>query len=258
MTKSITLFIATLFLLISCREYNNNPIDENPQAESCKIATITYGYFSGNKVYTATYSGENLIELTSIASKVVYTYNSQNHLIKKDFFDIGDSQVKFRTEFTANSNGKIIEERNWLFESGNLQYTGKYTYRYNADKIAEIINYAIDDTTIQGKLVFEWTGENPTKLLVFDVNNILECENTFIYDLTRENKFNSIFEYYSFQDIFDADINLYFFLGENVIVNTISCSGDTDVYNSTLTSNGLLDNVNLNGDLRWRFEYNCE
>lgn len=259
MTKIKILFVATLLSLFSCSKDDDNQTDENPQAENCKISTITYGFFSGNRVYTATYSGENLTELTSNVDKVVFTYDAQNHLTKKEIYDMGNSQVQFKTEFTTNSNGQIIEQRNWEFYSGSLQYTGKETFTYSGNKIAQITNYDLDDTTIEGKLVYEWTGDNPTKLSVYNENNVLECENTIAYDLIKENKFNSTFIYFSFQDIYDEDFNLYQFLGKNVITSTTnSCSGDTDIYNITLQSNGLLDNVKLNGDLLWKFEYDCE
>ncbi len=260
MKKIKILLAATLFLsLISCSSDDENILDENPQVENCKISTITYGFFSGNRVYSATYNGDNLTQLTSSVDYVVFTYNSQNHLIKKEFYNNGNSQVQFKSEFTTNSSGQIIEQKNWEFYSGSLQYTGKETFAYNGNKISEIVDYYIDDATIQGKLVYEWTGNNPTKLSVYDENNVLECENTITYDLTKENKFNSTFSYFSFQDIYDEDFNLYQFLGENVITNTTnSCSGDTDIYDIILQSNGLVDNVELNNDLLWEFEYNCE
>lgn len=262
MTKIRILFLATFLSLISCSQdevIEDSPTGENPQAENCQISAITYGFFSGDRVYIASYSGENLSELTSNVNKFVFTYNAQNHLTKKEFYDLGNSQVQFKSEFTTNSSGQIKEERNWEFYSGSLKYTGKKTYMYDGNKLTQITSYDLDDSTIEGNHFLEWTGDNPTKLSVYDENDVLECENTVAYDLTKENKFNFTFPYFSFQDVYDEDFQLYLFLGKNVVTNTTnSCSGDTENYNMSLLSNGLIDNVKTNGDLLWEFEYDCE
>jgi len=259
MTKIRILFLATLLPLISCSTDDNNPTGENPQAADCKISAITYGFYSGDIVYSAAYSGENITELTSNVDKVVFTYDAQNHLTKKEFYDIGNSQVKFKTEFTTNYSGQITEQRNWEFYSGSLQYTGKKSFSHNGNKLTQIIDYDVDDISIQNKLVYQWTGDNPTKLSVYNENDLLECANTIAYDLTKENKFNLTFPYFVFQDIYDEDFQLYMFLGKNIITSTTnSCSGETDNYNTNLLSNELIDNVKRNGDLLWKFLYNCE
>lgn len=259
MKKTKILIVATLFSLISCSEDNDSPIDETPQTENCKISKITYGFFSGDRLYAAIYNGENLTGLASNADQILFTYNAQNQLIKKEFYKNHNSQVQFKAEFTTNSSGQITEQKSWEFYNGSLQYTGKETFIYNGNKIAQITKYDLDDTTIQGKSVFEWTNDNPTKLSIYDGNNVLECENTITYDLTKENKFNSTFPYFGFQDIYDEDFQLYMFLGKNIITSTTnSCSGETDNYSTILDSKGLIDNVKLNGDLLWKFQYNCE
>lgn len=128
MTKIKILFMATLLSLLSCSKDDDDQTGENPQAENCKISTITYGagiLSEEERVYTTTYSGENLTELTSSADKVVFTYDSQNHLTKKESYLIGNSQVQLKSEFTTNSNGQVIEQRDWNYNGNSLQYRGK-------------------------------------------------------------------------------------------------------------------------------------
>lgn len=264
MTKFKILFVAIVLSLTSCSKDDTNTIEEktteeNPQAGSCKISEITYGFFSGDEVYTAIYSGENLTELISSVNKVVFTYNAQNHLTKKEYYDTGNSQIQFKSEFKTNSGGQITEQRNWEFYSGSLQYTGKEIFIYNGSELTQITSYDTDDTTIEGKFIYEWTGDNPTKLSIYDGNDALECENNIVYDLAKENKFNATFPYFAFQDIYDEDFQLYLFLGKNVVTSTTnSCSGGTNNFNISLQSDSFLDNVRLNGDLLWEFEYGCE
>ncbi|GEM_PF-5712535 len=180
-------------------------------------------------------------------------------MIKKEFYKIGNPQVQFRTIFTPNSSGQIIEQKNWEFYNNNLIYTGKYTFNYNGNKLSEIENYGLDDTTIEGRIVYEWTNDNPTKLKVYNENNILECENIFSYDLSKENRFNSTFKYFMFQDIYDEDINIFLFLGKNVLTNHSNlCSSDTVTFTYTFFSNGLTEQVNIEGDMLWKFEFNCQ
>lgn len=268
MKKNKVLIVAAILSLISCSTEDTSSTGENPAAENpgedpqvknCDISKITYGFHSGDKVYTAASTGENLTELTSDVDKVVFTYDSNGYLTRKESYETGNSQVQFKAEYTTNSNGKITERRNWEFYSGSLNYTGKDSFNYNGTVLTQITSYDTDDTTMEGKIVYEWTGENPTKLSFYDGKNVLECETTIDYDLTKENKFNAIFPYFAFQDIYDEDFQLYLFLGKNVVTKTTnSCSGSIANYNINLNANGLIDNVKVDGDLVWEFEYECE
>ncbi len=257
--KKLILLFFSITLLNSCRSENSNDNPTPPiQTTNCKISKISYGFFSGTRVYTATYNNGNLTELNSNADKVVYSYDANNYLTKAEFFDTGNPQVKFRKIFIPNSNGQIIEQKNWEYYSGSLTYTGKETFTYNGTKLSEIKNYALNDTTIQERIVYEWTNDNPTKIKIYNGSNVLECENNITYDLTKENKFNSTYKYFMFQDVYDEDFNMFQFLGKNVITSHINlCSNNTDNYNYTILTNGLTDQVKLNGNLLWKFEYNC-
>jgi len=257
MKTKILLFTSILFFIISCSSSDDEQTNTNTQ--NCKISKISYGYFSGTRVYNTVYSNGNLTELISNIDKIIFTYDNNNFLIKKEFYDIGNAQVQFRTLFTSNPSGQIVEQKSWEFYNNNLLYTGKETFTYIGNKLSEIKNYALDDTTIQEKIIFEWTNDNPTKLKLYDANNILECENTISYDLSKENKFNSTFKYFAFQDIYDEDFNTFQFLGKNIVTShTNLCSSDIDNYNYSFYSNGLTDQVNLNGNMLWKFEYSCQ
>ncbi len=120
MKKVQILIIVAILSLISCSTEDTNstgenptgetptgenPAGENPEAADCNISAVTYGFYSGSKVYTTTYTGENLTELTSDEDRVVLTYDSQNNLTKKEVYQLGNSQVQFKSQFASNSIG---------------------------------------------------------------------------------------------------------------------------------------------------------
>ena len=140
--KNIILLFFSIVLLNSCRSENSTDNPTPPmQNLSCKFSKISYGHFSGTRIYTATYSNNNLSELTSSVDKVVYSYDANNFLQKAEFYNVGNPQIKLRKIFTTNSNGQIIEQKIWEYYNGNLTYTGKETFEYNGNKLSEIKNY---------------------------------------------------------------------------------------------------------------------
>lgn len=255
MNKIKILTLTLLVSLFSCtKDDDTEPQNQN---QNCKISKITYGYLSNDNVYNVVYENNKIKEFVSNTEKVIFTYNSSGNLSKREFFDIGNPQVLFRTEYTSNTNGQIIETKSWEYYNNVLEYTGKETYTYSNSKLVEINDYDNDDVTIDTKLEFIWTNDNPTTLNVRDGNGTLECSNTLVYDLNKVNTFNSTFENFMFYDIYVE--NLYQFLGKNTLISTTNgCSNDTDNYFYTLLSNGLTDNVTLNGSQLWKFEYTCE
>lgn len=257
-TTALALILLTAFNC-SSNDDNSETSNLNQQNKECKIAKITYGFSSGNRIYTATYTGNNIAQLTSNVDKVVFTYNSNNQLIKKEIYNLSNNQIIFKSEFTPNSNGQIIEQRNWDLYNGNLTYTGKETYQYSGNRLIEILDYNVNNTTIDDKTVLEWTGENPTKLKLYDENNTLECETAIFYDLVTENKFNSTFKYFMFQDIFDEDFNTYLFLGKNNVKSTTnSCSTNTLNYNISNTLENLTNEIKQGNNSLYKFEYSCQ
>lgn len=128
----------------------------------------------------------------------------------------------------------------------------------------------MDDATIAHRAIFGWTGDNPTKVSTYSGDNDNPtCEAIITYDLTKENKFNSTFTYFVFQDVWVDDLQFLSFFGKNVITSAASsCSDYTYNYNMTLQSNGLIDNVKMDvlndnvtlseQHLLWKFEYDCE
>lgn len=251
----------TILAAFSCSSSDDNSDSPNPNQpnKECKISKITYGFSSGNRIYTVTYTGNNITQLTSSVDKLVFTYDSNNQLIKKEIYNLSNNQIIFKSEFTPNSNGQIIEQKNWDLYNGSLTYTGKETYNYSGYKLIEIVDYSSNNITIDDKTVLEWTGENPTKLKLYNGSNILECETVISYDLTIENKFNSAFKYFMFQDIFDEDFNTYLFLGKNnVKSSTNSCSTNTSNYNISNTVENLINEIKQGNNSLYKFEYNCQ
>lgn len=263
-TRSIlktTVFALTLLTTLNCSSGNDDSDipDINHPNKECKISKITYGFSSGNRVYTAIYTGNNLTELKSNVDKVVFTYNSNNQLIKKEIYNLSNNQVVFKSEFTPNSNGQIIEQKNWDLYNNNLIYTGKETYQYNGTKLIEITDYSSNNTTIDDKTVLEWTGENPTKLKLYNGNNTLECETVISYNLTKENKFNNTFKYFMFQDILDEDVSSYLFLGKNNLKSTAnSCSNTMVNYIINNNTDDYITEIKRGNSSMYKFEYSCK
>ena len=164
-TNLLLLLILTISIL-SCSSDN----DENPQIpnQTCKISQINYNFFSGDNVFNSSYNGNLLSSLTSSEEKVEYTYDSNNHLILKEFYEIGNPQVLFKSEFITDTQGNVIEVKHFEYYNNSLQYNGKHTYHYNGNKLIEIKNYALDNTTIEGRFTLDWTGNNPTLLTIYD------------------------------------------------------------------------------------------
>ena len=191
------ILLLSFLFLISCSK-NDNPDTPSTENLNCKISKITYGGLN-NRTYTPSYNGDKLIELNSLSEKVVFSYNSNGYLIKREYYKAGDPNIQFKTEYTPNNNGIIIERKDWEYYNGNLTYTGKTTFTYNNNKLTEIKDYNVDDVTVMNRKTLEWTNEKPTKLKIYRTDNTLECENNISYDLTKENKFNSTFKYFMFQ-----------------------------------------------------------
>src|SRR5690606_15551761 len=125
--------------------------------------------------------------------------------------------------------------------------------------LIEIVDYSSNNTSIDDKTVLEWTGENPTKLKLYNGNNTLECETVISYDLTKENKFNSTFKYFQFQDILDEDVNTYLFLGKNNLKSTTNLCSNTTV-NYTISNNidEYTTEIKQGNNSIYKFEYVCK
>lgn len=260
--KLYTITMMSLVLVtIGCSSDEETTKETNTPTpnSTCEITKITYGTYYGNKQYTTTYTNGNLVKLTSTENNFVFTYNTKNELIKREEFTVGSSQITTKEEYTLNTNGQITEVKQWDTYNGNLIYVGKDVLKYNGNKLIEVLDYNEDNTTVEGKHTFEWTGENPTKMKVYNENNTLECETTITYDLSKDNKFNSSYRYFMFQNVMDDDSNLYMFLGKNLITTTKnSCSNETQSYNYNLLGNGLVNTLNINGKMNMEFDYNCK
>jgi len=64
MKVQILLIFSIITLFLSCSISDDEQINENSQ--NCKFSNISYGFYSGTRVYNAVYFNENLTELTSI------------------------------------------------------------------------------------------------------------------------------------------------------------------------------------------------
>lgn len=249
---------ATALLISSCKkDKGENETPTNPT--DCKLKTITYDFSPAPRTYDVLYSNNNIIELSSTIDKTVYSYNSIGKLIKKETYDIGNPQVQVKSEFTYNSNGLPAVKQNYEYYNSSLQATSKYTFEYNGTKRTQVNSFAANSTTLEGKLVYTWTGDNITTVAYYDENNQLESTINFEYDLSKENSFYTKFKNFELIDLYDEDHTPIYFMSKNQLTKSIQGNPtESDNWTYSYNNNGLTKSVNINGAMMWQFTYTCD
>lgn len=258
------LFLATTAILFSaCQKGTDNNDPSNPTTD-CKLKTITYDFSPSPRVYSVTYSEDNISELSSSVDKTQYTYNTAGQLTKRETFNNGNVQVQYKTEFTYNTSGLLAEEKNYEFYGGSLQATSRYTFQYDGVRRTQMNHYTNGGTTYDGKSIYAWTGDNVTSIAYYDATNTLECTNNFAYDLTKENSFFTKFKTFYLQDLYDDDIEEYFLSKNQLITESSQCPTlETDNWAYTYNSQGLTKTVTITESgippiTMWAFTYTCD
>jgi hypothetical protein len=257
--------ISLLLLFAACQKgADNNPAD--PTAD-CKLKSITYNFSPSSRTYNVVYSGQNISEISSSIDKTIYTYNPGGQLIKRETFNIGNTQVQFKTEFIYDGSGQLIEENNFEYFGGSLQATSKYTLSYNGNKRSQMNHYSNGGSTFSGKTFYTWTGDNISSIAYYNQANILECTTNFTYDLTKENSFFSNFSFFYLQDLYDEDLTHIYFLSKNQLTtNSSQCPTlETDTWSYTYNNQNLTKTVKITDNRTpstttnmWTFAYTCD
>ena len=99
---SLKILLLSFLFLISCSK-NDNPDTPSTENLNCKISKITYGGLN-NRTYTPSYNGDKLIELNSLSEKVVFSYNSNGYLIKREYYKAGDYHLISNSKFQMTNN----------------------------------------------------------------------------------------------------------------------------------------------------------
>ncbi len=181
-TLSITFFTCST-------ESVNNP-EEEENTDSTLIKKIVYDKGTANE-YTETFNYEGN-KLTSVDAgdgyKNIYTYDSDNNLIKDDFFEKNELIASVSLEY--NSDDKVAMYIETFFEGSGLsdrQY--KHVLTYN------------NDGTITSKVYGNYNGTgfqlDFTEIITLDGKNILEVSHNDGYKIAytydkKNNAFKNI------------------------------------------------------------------
>ncbi len=254
--KNLNFLLFTALLICACSK------DSGDEAGECKLTELTHGPVLTDQKYTIIYEEDLITELSGDTESIKLSYDSDGYLVNREFFISGDPRVQFRNEFSNDSAGQLQEVKRWRLENDELIYLGKETYHYSGSKLTEINRFNSEDTFIQSTFEIIWTDENPTTFNLVRSNGEIDYSTTLTYDLSRENKFNTLFPDFRWYDFFSTDFSIYQSLGKNVLTSASSTFDPADptieIYVYTFYPNGLTDEVMVNRNLWWKFEYACE
>jgi hypothetical protein len=255
MKKVFIALCLIVFTTSGCKKESSNPSDN----KTCKIVSASFNN-STPKVYQTTYLNDNLKEFNSTTDRVVFTYNSSNNLIKKEYFDLGDAQVKYTSDYTVNSSGQIAEQKSYYFYNGELRYDGKIDFSYSGTRLTGL-KYTGAMQEDLGEISFTWSGENITEYYLG------ATKYSITYDLAKLNRFSDQFKDFIFFDLygspgisqFFAGINKVIFLSKNPVV---SVKREGDNVGTAITylydSNNLFGTITFDNLTIWEFSYSCD
>jgi len=244
-----------LFVCYSCTETDDNTI------KKVALSKIIYGEQIGLGTYDAYYENDLLKELTSVSNneKIKFEYSENGFISKREFFSLGTEQLLFRTLYTTNSLGQIVEEKNWGNDNYGMTYLGKQVFGYTNDKLDKIDYYGTDDVSINNTLQFIWDSQNPVLITWLGQDGLSQYSTNITYDLSKINKFNSIFPNSNELYAFEYEFLIWQSLSKNVPISSItnynSGQQETKSYNYSLLSDGLTNEIYYNGQLWLKFEY---
>jgi hypothetical protein len=270
------LFATVVFFLISCDKNTADPI-----VPVCKLKTInTDTALSGVK--KVSYNGEYISEIASIqypAVKQIFTTDASGQLIKEEEFLTADSygpdtMVRSRIEYFYDQAKNVIRTLNYhrLYTAGTtistLPLNWIDSFKYTSGKISEIKTYEpFNGVNIyQGKSVLTWVNDDLSQITDYDQNNILYYNAVFTYDLTKENKLDSVFTNLGFAYGFNGGRRGNLKMSKHILTKTVSYwTGSTPVTSTFLTtfnSNGFVNSIQETDYGQtyyiYRFEYKCD
>lgn len=253
-------FLLAISLVISCKKETTN-IDTS----LCKLQTVTYNDETQTS-YNVTYTNNLITELKSPIDKITFTYDGNNNLVKKEWVERNTNQLVYKVEFTVNTQGQIMEEKQTVFSANTIVNIGIFKYTYNANKLIETKWY--DDLgNAKGFAYFTWTGDNPTTYSTTNIATGSTATAVITYDLNKENLFNTQFKDFMFYDLsrlinfYNEGYYNYIFLAKNTI-KTVKQSSliNTDTLTHSFNSNNLPITIYTNSTRPrnvWKFTYDC-
>lgn len=207
-TSKLILIISLSAYLISCGNDSQNLNEDNLRGNVKSVLTIGYkaedefGIISEKEMRTSEfihynqsgkrvkrtdeYFGEKQTQIQNL-----YTYDSKGNLIEWKSKSLFGDTLKYISKYTYDDkNYKIIEEHNDK-ESG---FSYRYEYKYDATGklIQKVI---IQESTLTGKTIFTYIGDNVNEEISYDGNGKLLSKTIYSYEnegkIIRSSKFNA-------------------------------------------------------------------
>jgi hypothetical protein len=205
------LFLILPVFLFSCTK---DPDITTPPVTDCKLLTVNFDTSAG-KFYNLKYDSNKIVQLTLTTdpqTKMVYTFNSLNQFIKREDFNnndnLGANLVRHRFEHIYDASNKIIRSNISLqsYSGGvalGLKFHGYNLYSYSTGLLSEIKSYSpFNGVDIyMGRTTFTWLNDDLMSITSYAQNGSTDEIVNFTYDLSKENKFDSVLKYFYIQEI---------------------------------------------------------
>lgn len=250
-------YIFTLLILAfaSCSTEDSNEEPTPPvSANDCRINSTTYS----DEFFSYQYEDNKATRLISSEREVIVDYDNQNRIIGYEVMDIENEQIQTKKEFGYNSNGLLVEERNYDLYMDDLIPTSRFEYEYEDSRVIRINDYDMDSGEFEGKTEYSWENGNIVSSSFYDENNELECITEFTFDTSAENPFKIDFREFYFLELYDSDFDEVIFFSENLLDTSRNlCGAETTNWNFTFDDKGLLTGAKVDNNTYWQLTYNC-
>lgn len=244
-------------------------------SSSCDLKTVNFDT-SQNNFYNITSNGNHIVQLTLATdsqTKQVYSFNSLNQFVKREDFtntdNLGATLVRSRFEHIYDSLNNLIKifQSYQTYSAGvalGLSLTVIDSFLYSSGHIVEMKSYSpFNGTNIyQGKTVFTWANDDLLTLKQYGQNGQLYHSIDFTYDLTKENKFDSICHNFYIQEIFERGHEMEGIRrSKHILISAIEqWAGSPSIsrnYITTFNSSGLVKSIqeNSNGITYYIFRF---
>jgi hypothetical protein len=207
----------------------------------------------------------------------VYTFNSLNQLIKREDFhnddNLGANLVRSRFEHIYDANNNIVRSNVYYqFYNGvpmGLMFQGYNNYTYSNGRLSEIKSYSPFNGVdiFMGRTTFTWLNEDLMSIITYQQNGLADQIINFTYDLSKENKFDSVLKYFYIQEIGEYGLTMEGIRRSKHVLtaSTQQWVGYTTynrTYETTFNSKGFIKSIKENAFGRsyyiFRFTYSCD
>lgn len=277
MYRVITLTIL-MSVLFSC---GKDPVTSTPPADGCKLKTVNFDT-SQSGAFNVKYDGDLIVQLTRESDsqhKIVFGFDSLNRFAKRETFGPfnGSQILTGRSEYYYDQSGHFVKRLEYgQTYSGNtalgLSLQGIDSFTYSGSNISEMKNYSpFNGTNIyQGKTVFTWTNDDLSSLQEYDQRGQVYHSVNFTYDVSKENKFDSLFKGFYIQEPFEYGHSLEGVRrSKHILTQSVEQWNSsppplprTSTYITTFNKNGYVksiqETIGATTFYVFRFQYTCD